>query len=116
MTAGRNPWKQANTRNAAFASYVRNPRHFFRTILPCISDELERILLRIFCLNPVKRISLPELRHHILKCQSFVVPQQQHYAPSQPHEEDFKKSHYNMAYTDSAAQTMLQYVGGFTDN
>ncbi|KAI7895418.1 kinase-like domain-containing protein [Mucor mucedo] len=119
LTAGRNPWKQAHTRNAAFANYVRNPRHFFRTILPCISDELERILLRIFCLNPVKRISLRELRHRILKCQSFVVPQQQqhyHAPPPTLQEEDFKNSHCNMAHTDSVAQTMLQYVGGFIDN
>jgi serine/threonine protein kinase len=54
LTAGRNPWKQATLRNKSFASYVRNPRHFFRSILPCISEELERILLRIFCLNPAR--------------------------------------------------------------
>jgi serine/threonine protein kinase len=116
LTAGRNPWKQANTRNTTFANYVRNPKHFFRTILPCISDELERILLRIFCLNPAKRISLPELRHYVLKCQSFVVPQ--HYAPPQQQEGliKLKKKTQHMAYTDSIAQTMLHYVDGYTDD
>ncbi|PHZ08567.1 kinase-like protein, partial [Rhizopus microsporus ATCC 52813] len=71
LVAGRNPWKQADMRNATFAAYVRHPRHFFRKILPCISEELEDILLRIFCLNPALRISLPELRYHILRCSSF---------------------------------------------
>lgn len=117
LTAGRNPWKQANTRNTAFANYVRNPRHFFRTILPCISDELERILLRVLCLNPAKRISLPDLRHYVLKCQSFVVPQ--HYTAAHHQQEDLKtlkKKSHPMVYTDSIAQTMLQYIGGYTDD
>ncbi|KAI9246654.1 kinase-like domain-containing protein [Helicostylum pulchrum] len=118
LTAGRNPWKQATTRNASFASFVRNPKHFFRTVLPCISEELERILLRIFCLDPAKRISLPDLRHYILKCQSFVV-QTKHHASQ--HQDILK---YNiilkniaqpMIYSNSIEQTMLYYVGGFTD-
>jgi serine/threonine protein kinase len=133
LTAGRNPWKQANMRNSTFAAYVRNPHHFFRIILPCISEELERILLRIFCLDPAHRISLPELKIHIQKCVSFVhQPKEQ---PSiknistlmmtqQPQPKIKRRSaavHHpnliskNMCYSNSVAETMLHYVANFTD-
>lgn len=140
LTAGRNPWKQATVKNATFAAYVRNPRHFFRTILPCISEELERILLRIFCLNPARRISLPELRLYIQKCQSFVQPQTivQHASKKKSLLVSAKRHnhlhHYHhhhhihppktkkravvvnaMSYSDSVTETMLHYVNGFTD-
>lgn len=134
LTAGRNPWKQATTKNSSFASYVRSPRHFFRKVLPCISEDLEKILLRIFCLNPSKRISLPELRHYILKCPSFVAqqyPKQQQQQTTTPpyhqQNENFKNNNNNyssviginnrkraspsMYYT----QTLLFYVNSFTD-
>jgi serine/threonine protein kinase len=122
LTAGRNPWKQANMRNSTFAAYVRNPRHFFRTILPCISEELERILLRIFCLDPARRISLPELKIHIQKCVSFVhqPKDQQSLMMTQPkikrtavHPNLIPKS---MCYSNSVAETMLHYVANFTDD
>ncbi|KAI8074877.1 kinase-like domain-containing protein [Gongronella butleri] len=71
FTTGRNPWKQANMDDATFAAFVQNPKHFFRRILPKISEELDAILCRIFCLDPALRISLPELRLKIQKCQSF---------------------------------------------
>ncbi|KAI9304454.1 kinase-like domain-containing protein [Cunninghamella echinulata] len=71
FAAGRNPWKQANMQDATFAAYVQKPKHFFKRILPGISDELDRILSRIFCLDPALRISLPELRILIQKCHSF---------------------------------------------
>ncbi|CAO3645936.1 unnamed protein product [Mucor fragilis] len=138
LTAGRNPWKQATIKNSTFAAYVRNPRHFFRTILPCISEELERILLRIFCLNPARRISLPELRLYIQKCQSFVQPQTvvQHMnkkksllVSAKRHNHHLHHHHHihqpktkkravvvnAMSYSDSVTETMLHYVGGFTD-
>lgn len=159
LTAGRNPWKQATMRNASFASYVRHPRHFFRTILPTISEDLERILLRIFCLNPAKRISLPELRHYIQKCPSFVATtavaaapvlktaatttsyRYHHASQQQQEKQDLlvskntdsickkakvtaatnqtatrrKLAAYNMNCSDSIAQTMLYYVGSYTD-
>ncbi|GAN08678.1 protein kinase [Mucor ambiguus] len=137
LTAGRNPWKQATVKNSTFAAYVRNPRHFFRTILPCISEELERILLRIFCLNPARRISLPELRLYIQKCQSFVQPQTivQHMnkkksllVSAKRHNHHLHLHHHiyqpktkkravvnAMSYSDSITETMLHYVKGFTD-
>lgn len=133
LTAGRNPWKQATMKNSTFATYARNPRHFFRTILPCISEELERILLRIFCLDPARRISLPELRLYIQRCQSFVQQQTivQHKKKSlfvvvQPTKRHINHHHQQqktkkravvnaMSYSDSVTETMLHYVGGFTD-
>ena len=39
LVSGRNPWKQANMHDAAFAAYVKQPRRFFRTILPGISKS-----------------------------------------------------------------------------
>lgn len=131
LTAGRNPWKQANLKNATFAAYVRNPRHFFKTILPCISDELEKILLRILCLNPARRISLPELRVYIQKCQSFV--QQPEIEPKKKcsanslqqkiRKRSIPYTHHpyytvpkNIHYSHSTAETMLHYVGSFTDD
>ncbi|KAI8638263.1 kinase-like domain-containing protein [Parasitella parasitica] len=139
LTAGRNPWKQATMKNSTFATYVRNPRHFFRAILPCISEDLERILLRIFCLDPARRISLPELRVYIQKCQSFVQPQTitQHskkkslFVMVQPTSKRYNLPHHHhhlpqqktkkravvntMSYSDSITETMLHYVGGYTD-
>ncbi|ORX55067.1 kinase-like protein, partial [Hesseltinella vesiculosa] len=71
FTTGRNPWKQANMDDATFAAFVQQPKHFFRRILPKISDELDDILCRVFCLDPALRISLPELRLRIQKCVHF---------------------------------------------
>ncbi|KAI7882529.1 Pkinase-domain-containing protein, partial [Lichtheimia hyalospora FSU 10163] len=73
LTAGRNPWRQATMKDQAFASYVKKPQTFFKRILPCISDELNDLLLRIFCLDPARRISLPELRLRIQFIRSFTA-------------------------------------------
>ncbi|OBZ81952.1 Negative regulator of sexual conjugation and meiosis [Choanephora cucurbitarum] len=74
LTAGRNPWKQATLNNPAYAAYLRHPGQFFKTILPCISSELESILLDIFCLDPDQRITLAKLRLRIEQCTRFVQP------------------------------------------
>ncbi|RCI03568.1 hypothetical protein CU098_005515 [Rhizopus stolonifer] len=117
LVAGRNPWKQAHMRNATFAAYVRHPRHFFRKILPCISDELENILLRIFCLNPALRISLPELRFHILRCGSFIKPNlsSAHLKPPVSIRPFIQPKAPQMHCSESTAQTVLQYVACYTD-
>ncbi|KAG0185335.1 hypothetical protein DFQ28_009509 [Apophysomyces sp. BC1034] len=72
LVAGRNPWKQANLADPTFAAYVHKPHRFFRKIFSTISNELDSILQRIFCLDPARRISLPELRVRILNCTSFL--------------------------------------------
>ncbi|KAI9486791.1 MAG: kinase-like domain-containing protein [Benjaminiella poitrasii] len=125
LTTGRNPWKQATMHNSTFATYVRNPRHFFRTILPNITEELEWILLRIFCLDPAYRISLPELRVYIQKCQFFTVPKSQPTIHKKKKTIQYNKlkikpfcynSNNTIACSDSVTETMLHYVGAFTDN
>lgn len=87
LTTGRNPWKQANLNDSSFAAYCHaNRPGFFRVILPSISNELEAILERIFCLDPARRIGLPELRLRILQCRSFTLmgQQQQVHVPKPP--------------------------------
>ncbi|KAJ8652150.1 hypothetical protein O0I10_012208 [Lichtheimia ornata] len=73
LTAGRNPWKQATMHDSTFAAYTRRTAGFFKLILPCISNELNAILERVFCLDPALRISLPELRMRVLQCHSFIA-------------------------------------------
>lgn len=69
LTCGRNPWKRASFEDSTFRAYMKDPK-FLRSILP-ISMELDAILRRIFEFNPVKRITIPELREMILRCPSF---------------------------------------------
>ncbi|GAA5825405.1 hypothetical protein JCM3770_003623 [Rhodotorula araucariae] len=71
LTCGRNPWKQACPSDETFCAYLGNP-DFLRSILP-ISEHTNRILKRIFALNPQARITLPELRREILSVETFVM-------------------------------------------
>ena len=75
--------------DSTFRAYRNNPK-FLSSILP-LSSELDYILSRIFEHDPRRRISIPELRDLILRCNSFttrsnsafpVTPQsKQHYVP-----------------------------------
>ena len=69
LACGRNPWKRASAEDPTFKAFLKDP-HFLSSILP-ISSELETILGRIFECNPAKRITLMELQHLILACDSF---------------------------------------------
>jgi len=71
LTCGRNPWKRASTEDTTFRAYLQDP-DFLRTILP-VSAELNTILRRIFECDPLKRISIPELRRLILDCPQFTT-------------------------------------------
>ena len=71
LTCGRNPWKQACPSDETFCAYLGNP-DFLRSILP-ISDHTNRILKRVFALNPQARISLADLRNEILAVSTFVM-------------------------------------------
>ena len=71
LTCGRNPWKRASTEDATFRAYLKDPE-FLRTTLP-VSPELNTILRRIFECDPVKRITVPELRRLILDCPRFTT-------------------------------------------
>lgn len=71
LTCGRNPWKRASFDDSTFRAYMKDPK-FLRTILP-ISPELDSIMRRIFEFNPVKRITIPELRDLIMRCPRFTA-------------------------------------------
>ena len=71
LTCGRNPWKRASPSDSTFRAYLKNPR-FLRTILP-LSAELDDILRSIFEIDPVKRITIRELRTRIQHCQRFTT-------------------------------------------
>jgi serine/threonine protein kinase len=75
LTCGRNPWKQACPSDETFRAYLANP-DFLRSILP-ISEHTNRILKRIFALNPQGRIGLPELREEILRVKTFVMTEEE---------------------------------------
>ncbi|KAG0351416.1 kinase-like domain-containing protein [Gamsiella multidivaricata] len=80
LVFGRNPWKQACPRDETFAAYVAN-NDFLQTILP-ISVELNGIIKSVFCLNPKKRITLPELVRRVQACGSFTTPESYASSPS----------------------------------
>jgi len=75
LTCGRNPWKRASQSDSTYRAFLKD-RHFLRSILP-ISADLNHILTRIFEQNPLKRISIPELRARILACDRFTTGQQE---------------------------------------
>ncbi|KAK7178288.1 RAN1-like protein kinase [Paraphaeosphaeria sporulosa] len=69
LTCGRNRWKRASYEDRTFRAYMKDP-NFLKSILPN-SPELDSILRRIFEFNPVKRITIPELRELIMRCPRF---------------------------------------------
>jgi serine/threonine protein kinase len=71
LTCGRNPWKRASTEDPMFRVYLKNPLSL-QSILP-LSGEANLILARIFQCDPLKRVTLPELRRLILDCPSFTT-------------------------------------------
>ncbi|KAF8936612.1 kinase-like domain-containing protein [Dissophora ornata] len=70
---GRNPWKQACPRDETFSAYILN-NDFLQTVLP-MSSELNEIIKSVFCLNPRKRIALPELVRRVQACNAFTTPE-----------------------------------------
>ena len=71
LTCGRNPWKRASAEDTTFRAYLRDPG-FLSSILP-LSPELDSILRRIFECDPLKRITIPELRDLINRCPRFTT-------------------------------------------
>ncbi|KAG0264173.1 hypothetical protein BG011_007327 [Mortierella polycephala] len=71
LVFGRNPWKQACSKDDTFAAYTLN-NDFLQTILP-MSSELNEIIKSVFCLNPRKRITLVDLARRVHACGSFTA-------------------------------------------
>lgn len=69
LTCGRNPWKKAASDDSTFRAYYNDPA-FLKSILP-ITDEFYWILRRIFDLDPLNRVRIPELRALIQTCPQF---------------------------------------------
>ncbi|ORX60411.1 Pkinase-domain-containing protein [Hesseltinella vesiculosa] len=69
LAAGRNPWRQASLQDETFRAYLADPDLLLK-ILP-ISRELNHILKRIFCIDPLRRIDLQQLREKIQQCRFF---------------------------------------------
>ncbi|CAA7259868.1 unnamed protein product [Cyclocybe aegerita] len=75
MITGRNPWRYATSDDDCFAAYMRN-NDFLQQVLP-ISSEVNRILKKIFTINPLRRITLPQLRNEILELNAFFIAEQE---------------------------------------
>ncbi|KAI9815344.1 MAG: hypothetical protein M1827_002824 [Pycnora praestabilis] len=71
LTCGRNPWKRASPEDSTFKAYLKDSK-FLKSILP-LSSDLDAILRRIFECDPQKRITIPELRSLIIRCQKFTT-------------------------------------------
>lgn len=69
IVTGRNPWRYATSDDACFAAYL-NDNDFFKQVLP-ISEGVNDIFKGIFILNPLRRVSLPELRRKIRALDTF---------------------------------------------
>jgi serine/threonine protein kinase len=69
LVTGRNPWRNATPDDACFAAYL-NDNDFFRQVLP-ISEGVNDVLKGIFILNPLRRVSLAELRRKIRALDTF---------------------------------------------
>lgn len=85
LCTGRNPWKYASLKDETFRAYLSNPDFLFQT-LP-ISKELNKIIKRIFCIDPTRRIKLSELGILIRQCKHFTrnaVRQEPVLPPSPP--------------------------------
>ncbi|KAI0639167.1 kinase-like domain-containing protein [Trametes polyzona] len=75
MICGRHPWQKATMEDHCFSRFVRDP-DFLLDMLP-ISEGANDILQRIFALNPLSRITLPELRTAILQLDTFFLTEEE---------------------------------------
>lgn len=87
LTCGRNPWKRASPEDSTFRAFLQDPK-FLRSILP-LSRELDSILRLVFECDPMKRISIHELRDLIVACPRLTTNPYNILPPSpvvQPHD------------------------------
>ncbi|ODQ82289.1 hypothetical protein BABINDRAFT_164100 [Babjeviella inositovora NRRL Y-12698] len=71
LTCIRNPWLQAHSlHDETFKAFLANPMEVLRNILP-ISVEFALLLIRLFQLDPFKRIPLKVLQKEVLDLRSM---------------------------------------------
>ncbi|KAI8988012.1 kinase-like domain-containing protein, partial [Mycotypha africana] len=75
LATSRNSWKVASLDDDTFRAYLYNDSNLLLKILP-ISMELNKILKRIFVLDPNKRMTLDELSMRIQHCRYFTRTQE----------------------------------------
>lgn len=100
ITCSRNPWPIAsfdnNQNNEVFKNYMlNNNKAVLSKILP-ISSQFNRLLDRIFKLNPNDRIDLPTLYKEVIRC-DFFKDDHYYYAQHQ-HQHHHNHNQINNAY------------------
>lgn len=72
MITQRTPWNAARCDDDCFKAYLNDEDYFLRVL--AISEGTNRILKRVFRIDPLARISLSELRREIMAIDSFFPP------------------------------------------
>ncbi|OCH86763.1 kinase-like protein, partial [Obba rivulosa] len=73
LITGRNPWKSASADDVTFQAYLKDPLHFLPTVLP-ISEEVNRLLVRVLEVDWRRRMTLREMRIAFKGINSFYAP------------------------------------------
>lgn len=94
LACGRNPWKRATLSDSTYRAYLKD-RQFLRTILP-VSAGLNSILQRVFEPEPLKRITISELRMRIMACTRLTAPA----APAAPATVDTSRDVSEFQFSD----------------
>ena len=95
MVTNRSPWQKALTSDDCFADFLLNG-NFLRDLLP-VSHEAQYLFCRIFTLDPLDRITLPELRKEVLAMDTFFM------------------SDADIAIADSPVRNAVSYCGYHID-
>lgn len=114
LTCGRNPWKRATLSDSTYRAYLKD-RQFLKTILP-VSAGLNSILQRVFEPEPMKRITISELRMRIMACPRLTTPATIQTSPTASEVSDvseFQFSEYDLpASTNSGSVTPPESTPG----
>ncbi|KAF9226564.1 kinase-like protein [Gyrodon lividus] len=71
MVTGRPPWQLATPSDEDFFDFLHNEDYLYETL--GISRPLNGLLNRVFNLDPLARISIPELREEIIEIDTFYM-------------------------------------------